>query len=272
MKLLQKIRKERYVILSVVGLCIIVGIALVFPEQYFSYYDRRTQSGVSYLQTDVNIYQVEYATFAEKLFALGELYNSNDTLNSVLIQGVSDDERMSEILKALKNELEEWPIYELALDYNVFNADNLTACGLYSIYVRESGQNDIRAFNYWKIKFEDDDGDTYSIALDEEFQKIYSMKITYSDDENEEPSSSDYLTDSKSAVMYEYSLPDMIELFLQYYGLDSYNYYYSWDTAELRPELEVYDTDGNVAFTIGFSNSYGDIYIGIVPSDNFFEL
>lgn len=218
-------------------LALLFAAALLMPELYFNYYDRKKEDQISYLDMEVDTFRVQYDSFEEKLLQLAENEKDGMVLEAALIREVTDEETKKELLSAMNRELNKmwwldgiWQTDLGSVDEWFLSPEEVISCKLYTAYPAEEDSSQYQGISFWSIECRGEDTKpAMKVLLDTEFQKIYSMKI-------EEISENDFRKQME-----------------EYYGMENWSpeeWYYIWldgitDYYELA---DVIMTDGIYGF------------------------
>ena len=217
-------RKNKTIILGMLGLCLLAAAAFVLPASFFAYYDARSGDSISYLKSDVSVYSVQYASFQEKLYAISSCYENLTSMNLFCVQEETDDETKALLDSKLKSEFQYWEEVGLVVSdiMGFLESAQMTESRLYTAYPAED-TTEQTGITYWKLTYQDVEGVELSALMDAEFQKLYAIKISIGYEEIE---SLNRLAESVEADMkavggsqyYDMSY-DIMNFLIRYYEL-----------------------------------------------------
>lgn len=171
--------KLRHIIYTVIGiLCVgaILCAAFGFPKLYCQYSDKKTLNKLNYMDMSVNTYETAYSSFSEKLHAMAHATTSKgSTLQAVQITEPDLETSKKELTDIVNNEFIE--LYKnniLPKQITVSEKSNSLSMR-YTIYETNKNSN-FKATSCWKLEYSSSKR-TVTVYLDEEYHKIYYMKI-----------------------------------------------------------------------------------------------
>lgn len=170
--------KEKQIIYTILGIAC-VGIlfytAMIFPQYYNVFYDKKTLNQITYMDVSLNMYETSYESFLEKLHTIAKCNSKGIDLQSVKIKEIEDGMDNEKLTNIVNKELEVLLDKEVLVKEIAVSEDRLSLREMYTIYTT-NGEENINGINYWKIVY---DGEDYSvtIVLDAEYYKIYDILI-----------------------------------------------------------------------------------------------
>jgi len=174
--------RKKQVLFTMAGIfavCLLFWLAMYFPVYYTSYSDKRILDKMEYIDVSYNAYKVTYASFQEKLKAIGQFANTGNGINSVrvndkdMISG-SGYKKINKIVAKEFNELYKCGV--VGKKYHM-RAGHITSCEKYIMYPSGS-KNDIKGITYIKVIYKTKKG-KIEVYIDEEYHKIYELEMPY---------------------------------------------------------------------------------------------
>lgn len=234
--------KNKTIILGMLGLCLITAAAFVLPTCFFAYYDTHSGDSISYLESDVSVYSVQYGSFKEKLHAISSCYENQTSMNLFCVQEEADDETKELLDSKLESEFRFWEEGGLrVLDIMDFLAEaQMTESRLYTAYPAEDTKEQT-GITYWKLAYKDVEGRELSVLMDAEFQKLYAIKLSTGFEGIEalkrmkEEMELSVMVNSDNSRYYDFSY-EVMNFLIQYYELAEDYYPYGVGTENVIRE------------------------------------
>lgn len=172
--------KKKQILCTAAGIffiCLLFMLAMVFPEYYTSYTDKKLLERVEYVDISYNAYEVVYNSFAEKLNAIGKMsYLGN--INSVKIDNREIVLNYKNINTIIKKEFKKLSKYGLLYNERIrLRKGKIILCEKYIIYP-SGGKDDIKGVTYIKVVYKTKKGNI-EVYIDEEYHKIYAVQMPY---------------------------------------------------------------------------------------------
>lgn len=166
-------------IILVPGICLFVILAICFPGYYESLYDNRLENKVTYEDARLMVYEADYESFYDKLYAIALCRNEGITLKTLKVNeydaGISDDE----LLEVVKKELDECfanNIFQTKIKMSKAKLVSRELCTLYAA----DGNKEFRNINFYQVIYKTKDCNL-TLYVDSEYYKIYDMELDMSD-------------------------------------------------------------------------------------------
>lgn len=175
-----RFRQRLHTAMGIACVLVLFAAALVFPMYYGRIYDKNTLNRISYADVSVSTYEASYDSFASKLYALAKAGGGEgQSLRAVRAKELDYGMSREELTRIVNEELQKLNENKV-LDAQIKpKKKRMTLCERYTIYaVKET--DGMKGINCWKLVYENKKR-TITVYLDEEYHKIYFMKIAYRD-------------------------------------------------------------------------------------------
>lgn len=187
MKIRDNIRQMLYTLSGILCVIILLAAACLFPKYYSVYRDRNTLNRVNYIDVHVNTYKAAYSSIAEKLTALARAAKTDTistypysmkkhSLNAVQINEPGAKMSRGELTKITNREFADLYNNGILNEKIEVKKEKMTLHERYTIYAAD--ESDFQGFSCWKLIFETKKKQ-YTLYLDEEYHKIYYLKIQH---------------------------------------------------------------------------------------------
>lgn len=166
-----------YTTSGILAICLLFSLAIIFPEYYTSYTDKKLLNKTEYIDVSYNTYEVTYSSFAEKLNAIGKAENNGNSITQVKINSsktFSDYKKINKIIQKEFNDL--YTCGVLGKKFRLY-AKRITLCDKYMMYPSDS-KNNLKGITYIKVVYKTKKG-KIKVYIDEEYQKIYELEIPF---------------------------------------------------------------------------------------------
>ncbi len=162
--------------LTGIGLIIVLFItALCLPTLYFSARDRKDEGQISYIEDEVDAYQLQYQSMEEKLAALGECEVAGTKMQAALLQEVVDVETRKHLTERANEEFLRYVTVYMGYDWQC-ELKEMTSCRLYALYPEQETDKSFQGISFWQLIYEMEEYEV-RILLDTEFEKICAVSI-----------------------------------------------------------------------------------------------
>lgn len=173
-------------------------LALVFPGYYYEHYDKNTLNQVTYMDIQVNTYEVSYESFGEKLYAIARAFSEKKGLRAVRMDEIGIEMSQTDLTKIVNQELKKLNECNV-MDRSIqFKKKHMILYERYILYGQNSEEN-FKGISIWKLVYENKKR-KMTFYLDEEFQKMYYLEHVQKMPENE--SSGSYSKKNYSKEIY----------------------------------------------------------------------
>lgn len=237
-------RRKQYIYTTagILLICLLFMAAVVSPEYFTAYTDKKLLNKMEYINSSYNAYEVNYASFVEKVKAIGRITNNDGYYNSVKINDTDFDYKyINKIIRKEFNDLYKCGVLERKLR---LRAKKISSCEKYMLYPSVEKDN-IKGISFIKAVYKLKKG-IIEVYIDEEYHKIYDFVIPHLL----------YHNDKKVVKGVTESKIYIPENDGEAYGIDSYYKF-------LLGLMEYYDleTSGNVSLSHYADSVYYDGFI-----------
>lgn len=221
-------KKLRQIICTVLGITcvgIVLYAAFAFPKYYCRFNDSKTLNKLNYMDISVSTYETAYSSFAEKIHALARITSDGKSLQAVQINDAEMETSKKELTDIVNEEFINLYKYNVLPQKTKVSEKRNSLSQRYTIY--EAGKkSNFKGISYWKLVYSSSKK-TVTVYLDEEYHKIYYMKIQ----QNKADTDNAFVrsgTFSYSKAMnnmltgYQQNCYEWWDGILRYYGLPSY--------------------------------------------------
>lgn len=157
----------------------LVILAIYFPGYYESLYDSRLENKVTYEDAKLMVYEADYESFYDKLYAIALCRNEGIILKALKVNeyetGISDDE----LLEVVKKELDECFANGIFLTKIKMSKAKLISRELCTLYAAD-GNKEFKNINFYQVKYKTKDCNL-TLYVDSEYFKIYDMELDMPD-------------------------------------------------------------------------------------------
>lgn len=164
-----------YTTAGILLICLLFMAAVVSPEYFTAYTDKKLLNKMEYINSSYNAYEVTYASFTEKVKAIGRITNNDGYYNFVKINDTDLDYKyINKIIIKEFNDLYKCGVLKRKLR---LRAKKMASCEKYMLYPSVEKDN-IKGISFIKVVYKLKKG-TVEIYIDEEYHKIYDFVIPY---------------------------------------------------------------------------------------------
>lgn len=155
-------------------ICIILMIAVCFPNIVSSYLQKSLEGKVSYVDVGVKTYEVKYNNIWEKLVTIQKCVEEDEEgeLKTIpIVTEVTEElkENLTQKVMQQFNQIQEGISYEFSEIYK----EELVTCDNYAIY----SSNEAIGISFWKLEYQGKK-ENIQIIMDTEFNYIYAFRLT----------------------------------------------------------------------------------------------
>ena len=239
-----RLRQIIYTVAGILCVGVILCTAFVFPKYYCLFNDKKTLNKLNYMDISVNTYETAYSSFAEKIHALARVTTAGNSLQAIQVNEPEMETSKKELTDIVNEEITE--LYKndvIPQKINLTEKKN-SLSQRYTIY-ETNKQNSFKGISCWKLVYSGPKR-TVTIYLDEEYHKIYYLKIQHKNTNINNPfigfGEMDYSKISGDfSTGYQRNSYNWWDGLLQYYDIPSYK-----DTE--AQELNEFDLVGHIYF------------------------
>lgn len=156
---------------NIVIVCIILIIAIYFPNIVSSYLQKSLEGKLSFVDVGVKTYEVEYNNIREKIASINQYKEEYGELKTVPIVTEVTEELKENLTKQVSQQLKKIQ-KGISYEFSSFNKVNLISCEKYVIYISDEANG----ISFWKLKYQKKEEDI-QIIMDTEFNYIYVFKL-----------------------------------------------------------------------------------------------
>lgn len=159
------------ILVNVAIVCIILMIAVCFPNIVSSYLQKSLEDKVSYVDVGVKTYEVKYNNIWEKLVTIQKCVEEEGKLKTIpIVTEVTEElkENLTQKVMQQLNKIQDGISYEFSEIYK----EELVTCDNYAIY----SSNEAIGISFWKLEYQRKKEDI-QIIMDTEFNYIYVFRL-----------------------------------------------------------------------------------------------
>lgn len=169
------VRRILSTVCGILSIGVLLCTAILFPKYYCLFHDNNTLNKVVYTESHINTYETAYASFAEKLHALARANTIGSSLHAVPMKELGIKRSRKELTRIVNRELKKLYQYHVLTNKMTLQKKCMTLFERYTVYETNT-ENGLQGISLWKLTYENKT-ETVTLFLDEEYHKIYSLKI-----------------------------------------------------------------------------------------------
>ena len=264
------VRQKRYMVFGILCVVSLFGIAMIIPDYYSRLYDRRTLNRIAFTDTRITTYEASYDSFREKLHAIAKGWSQKSSeLRAVRTNELEQGMDQDELTKIVGDELKKLYEYKIVHKKIKPKKKNLLQCERYTVYETKETEG-MKGISIWKLVYENGER-TVTVYLDEEYHKIYYLKLAARESEKnakgsvsvDKARSGTKVYDSAGSSYYddlpEHFIRNYWYLIMQYYRTGIYDNWVENNTAGVVE----FDSGYQITFLYDYSLDGSQLIIGI---------
>lgn len=171
---MKRIKQLLFTAAGIIFVVLLFLLAMYFPKYLNAFFDQKTLNKVTQRNLNLKTYELTYDSFYEKLYAIARC--KKEELHVVPVQNRGMRQEKEKLTRIVQKE-----INLLSVEGNIMLNDvklkmaNFSSCETFTLY-SSSDTERLKGITYWKIVYRKK-GDKIILYMDEEYHKIYALKV-----------------------------------------------------------------------------------------------